>query len=145
MAKGAHLAQHKKEIDQNAFLDAYKEMGNISRASTASNIDRRSHYRWLENDEAYAENFAEAEKEAIEKLEAEARRRASEGYEEPVFYKGEVCGTVRKYSDVLLMFLLKGLKPDMYKDRTHTEISGNVTIGLAEKLRTARERVEENK
>ncbi len=41
-----------------------------------------------------------------------------EGVEEPVrWYKGEAGGMVRKYSDVLLIFLLKGLRPDKYKDR----------------------------
>ena len=51
-------------------------------------------------------------------LEAEAHRRAVEGVEEPVgWYKGQAGGTVRRYSDVLLMFLLKGVLPERYKDR----------------------------
>ena len=44
--------------------------------------------------------------------------------EEPVFYQGEVVGSVRKFSDTLLMFLLKGNRPDKYKDRVSKEIAG---------------------
>ena len=51
-------------------------------------------------------------------LEAEAYRRAVEGWVEPVgWYKGKAGGTVRRYSDTLLIFTLKGLLPDRYRDR----------------------------
>jgi hypothetical protein len=49
-------------------------------------------------------------------LESEARRRAVDGVDEPVFHKGRICGTVRKYSDALLMFLLRGNAPEKYKE-----------------------------
>ena len=70
----------------------------------------------------------------MDRLEAEARRRAIEGIEKPVFYKGKMCyrdevdpatgerrGTgepllIRKSSDVLLMFLLKGARPEKYRE-----------------------------
>jgi hypothetical protein len=55
---------------------------------------------------------------ACDILEAEAHRRAVEGVEKPVgWYKGRPGGYVREYSDVLLIFLLKGLRPEKYKDR----------------------------
>ena len=41
-----------------------------------------------------------------------------------MFYKGAETGTVRKYSDALLTLLLKGAKPDKYKDRVQSEVSG---------------------
>ncbi len=38
--------------------------------------------------------------------------------EKPVgWYKGKPGGTVRLYSDVLLMYLLKGLRPEKYRER----------------------------
>ena len=49
-------------------------------------------------------------------LEAEARRRAAIGVDEPVFYKGEVVGHIRKYSDTLLMFLLKAHWPEKFRE-----------------------------
>ena len=39
-----------------------------------------------------------------------------------MYYKGEVVGTIRKYSDTLLIFLLKGALPEVYRERY--EISG---------------------
>ncbi len=68
---------------------------------------------------------------AADVLEAEAHRRAVEGVEEPVgWYKGVAGGTVRRYSDVLLIFTLKGLLPDIYRERkdvqsvlTHVDVS----------------------
>jgi hypothetical protein len=41
-------------------------------------------------------------------LEAEARRRAVQGWDEPVFHQGRKVGTIRKYSDRMLEILLKG-------------------------------------
>jgi hypothetical protein len=53
--------------------------------------------------------------EAIGGLEDEAVRRAYEGWLKPVFYQGRQCGAVRRYSDKLLMFLLKGWRPERYR------------------------------
>ena len=61
---------------------------------------------------------------AADVLEREAWRRASEGVKQPVFYQGEVCGHVRKYSDVLLIFLLKGARPDKYREQLATPAAG---------------------
>ncbi len=48
-----------------------------------------------------------------------------EGVEEPVgWYKGVPGGTVRRYSDVLLMFLLKALRPEKYRERV--EVRGSL-------------------
>jgi hypothetical protein len=70
-------------------------------------------------DLAYAEKFASAREEAVDLLEGEALRRAVQGVEEPVFYKGERVdkGQVRRYSDVLLIFLLKANRPVKFRDR----------------------------
>jgi len=101
-----------------AFLAAYRETGNVRVACIAAQISRSSHYRWLEQSSDYAQEFEQAKKDAVDVLEAEARRRAVEGWEEPVgWYKGQAGGTVRKYSDILLMFLLKGAAPEKYRER----------------------------
>ena len=44
---------------------------------------------------------------AAESLENEARRRAIEGVVDDVWYQGEKVGKQRRFSDVLLIFLLK--------------------------------------
>ena len=108
---------------RSSFLAAYAELGNITRAAQAAGIPRTKHYTWLK-DPAYAKSFLEAEEIAIERLESEARRRAVEGTEKPVFYKGEECGTIREYSDTLLIFLLNAARPEKYKKLNRHEIVG---------------------
>ncbi len=61
---------------------------------------------------------------AADVLEAEAHRRAVEGVEEPAgWYRGVAGGTVRRYSDNLLMFLLKGARPERYRERSAESIA----------------------
>ena len=62
-------------------------------------------------------------------MEREAARRAYHGVEEPVFHKGEVCGSIRKYSDTLMIFLLKARRPEVYRDMQEQGRGGvNVAI-----------------
>ena len=58
---------------------------------------------------------------ATEDLEKEVRRRAYQGVEEPVFYQGEICGHIQKYSDTLLMFAVKARKPE-YRDKITIDV-----------------------
>ena len=54
------------------------------------------------------------------------------------FYKGSVCGVVRKYSDSLLMFLLKGARPDVYREQMrheHAGVAGGPPIRIIEVVR----------
>ncbi len=122
---------------QNAFLKAYARHGTVTHASRDAGVHVSYHYNWLEIDPEYPEKFKFAHQEAVEALEKEARRRALEGVEEPTgWYKGEPGGFVKKYSDTLLIFLLKGALPEKYKDRfEHTgknggpiEVQSTVTI-----------------
>ena len=64
-----------------------------------------------------------------EALEDEATRRAAEGVDEPVFHQGAQVGTIRKYSDTLAIFLLKGAMPEKYRDNAKLELSGRVDLG----------------
>ena len=107
---------------QKRFLNVYRNNGGIiTRAAKTANIDRRYHYRWMENDTVYAEAFEEANKEVMETINEEIFRRAVEGIEKPVFYKGERVDTVREYSDNLLMFLAKRKDPQ-YRDNFQQNI-----------------------
>lgn len=126
---------------QKAFLAAYATSGNISAAAKLSKVHRSQHYDWIDADPAYAAAFAAAHDEAADLLETEARRRATVGVAEPVVYKGSLTHeplfdkdgnlkrnekgevqfsktplTIRRYSDVLLIFLLKGARPQVYRD-----------------------------
>ena len=107
-------------LKQKAFLAAYAECGCISYAARMAKCNRRTHYKWMQG-AAYAEAYAEAHEEACDALESEAWRRAVKGVPKPVYYKGKIVGTEREYSDILLMFLMKGWMPEKYRDNVKTE------------------------
>lgn len=115
---------HKKK---RAFLAAYAETGTVKAACEAAEISRATFYtkQWQE-DEDFRAAFAHAQDMAAETLENEARRRAVEGVKEPVgWYKGQPGGYVTRYSDTLLIFLMKGAMPEKYRERyEHTGPGG---------------------
>ncbi len=106
-----------KKKRQEAFLAEYRQCATITHAAAIALISRQRHYKWLDNDPAYVTPFEEAKVEATDALVSEARRRAIQGVEEPILYKGEVVKTIKKYSDTLLIFLLKGALPEVYRER----------------------------
>jgi hypothetical protein len=108
-----NIAHRKKR----AFLAAYSELGTVTHAADAAGIDRRSHSNWMHSDPGYRDAFESAGEMAVQHLEREARRRAIEGTEKPVYQGGKLVGTIREYSDTLLIFLLKGARPERYRER----------------------------
>ena len=77
----------------------------------------------------FAAQWDEALGEGIDILEAEARRRAFTGVEKPVYYKGKVVGSTTKYSDRLLMFLLKAHDPK-FRDGGKVKQPGATDVGV---------------
>lgn len=149
-AKPKRAAVQKRELPetkQAAFLSAYATCGNITAAARAAGCGRSQHYDWL-GDPDYERAFQLAHAEACESLEIEARRRAVDGWHEPVIYQGElqflpkfdpktktvvldnlgrpvrsdVPLTVNKRSDVLLIFLMKAAMPSKYRDNWKGEV-----------------------
>ncbi len=85
--------------------------------------------QWRE-DAAFQAVVERARLMAIDVLEDEATRRAVEGVEEPAgWYKGKSGGTVRRYSDTLLIFRLKGELPQKYAERLELR-GGLATLNL---------------
>lgn len=111
-------------VKREAFLKAFAICGNISMAAKAAKCHRQAHYGWMKDDKEYPARFKDAQDTAVDRMEAEADRRALRGVEEPVFYEGQQCGYKMRYSDNLLMFRLKALRPDQYRDRQSVEHSG---------------------
>ena len=104
-----------------AFLAAYRKTCNITASAKAAGIGPRQHYRWLEKYPKYGEAFARAQVVAADHLESVAIKRASVGWQEPVFYQGKACGKVRRYDGGLMQFLLRGAKPEKYRQ---VEVTG---------------------
>ena len=108
------------------FLRALETLGTVSAASKAANINSSTAYEHRKTDHEFAVAWAEAYDAYCDSLEQEAYRRAVKGVDEPVFYQGEKCGVIRKYSDTLLDRLLKGHRPERYREtRTQVNIQNN--------------------
>lgn len=114
--------------NQRIFLRAYEQIGGVQKAAVNCGLSRAIHAKWKRESDEYRAAFNDLRIDVLESLEKEAYRRAVTGVKEPVFHQGEVCGHVRKYSDSLLIFLLKGNNPKKYRDqfKGHIQIDGGV-------------------
>jgi hypothetical protein len=117
----AQFAQYK---NADSFLDHLSENGNISESCKLSGLARRDAYRYRESDASFKAAWDKALQIGIDAMEDEAVRRATQGVDKPIYYKGCKVDTVKEYSDTLLIFLLKGKRPTVYKDRTDITSNG---------------------
>lgn len=113
---------NKQQLWTDAFLAALSECGILSQASQLAKVDRASVWRRRKEDPEFNAACEQAMETAADKLEAEARRRAIEGVEEPVYQGGQLIGSKTVYSDSLLALLLKGRRKSVFADRT--ELTG---------------------
>ena len=109
---------------ERAFLAALADTGNVRAACTAAEIGHSTVYDRRKAVDRFADAWDDAMEQAADMLEAEALRRAAHGVKEPVYYKGKVVGHVLKYSDVLLIFLLKAARPAKFRDHYRVEHTG---------------------
>jgi hypothetical protein len=118
------------------FLQALAETGNVTLAAQAAGVCRACIYRARRRHPALAQLWDEAIQESADLLLAEARRRAYDGVDRPVVYKGELQGvwvspdgqpcpegtagarfaplTIKEYSDKLLLALLAAYRPEEF-------------------------------
>ena len=99
------LTRARPKID--AFIDKLRNSGNVRLSCNAAGVNRSTAYNWRDKWATFAAEWDEALEDACDILEAEAWKRA-----------------VNDKSDRLLMFLLKAHRPDKFKERTATELTG---------------------
>lgn len=133
------ITNDNREQRQGIFLRALAQGETMARALAQAGIaSRQTINAWREKDADFAAAYTEAMENAADLLETEARRRAVDGVEEPLHYQGQIFAHVRRYSDPLLLALLKATRPEKFKDRV--EHSGSVEVNLAERLARGRAR-----
>src|SRR5215510_5586972 len=115
---------------QQAFLAAYAECANITKAAASCGISRQAHQNWMKEHPHYRKAFEDAGSEFADSLQAEATRRGREGVKRIVMYRGEPAMTRDKvtgqweplyelvYSDRLLIELLGRWLPEAYRKRS---------------------------
>ena len=125
-----------EQAKKRAYLMAFSEMGSVCRSAKAAGITRVTAWNWEQVEgpegDAYRKALAVARRLASEALETEARRRAVEGLRRLRFDKGVPIidpetgepYIEHEYSDLLLIFLMKGAMPEKYRERASIEHSG---------------------
>lgn len=110
------------------FLEALSATCNVRASCQLAQVDKHTVYKLRHQDtprgRAFAEAWLQALDDAADRVEQELHRRAVVGYEEPVFYQGEQCGTVIRYSDMLLHKLAIRLRPEVWSEKYRLEHSG---------------------
>jgi hypothetical protein len=127
---------------KDRFLEAYAQTGNVSAAAASAGVGRRTVYAWKKHDEDFAQRFREAEQQAVELLEAEARTRATTGSKlvREVYRGDRLIERIVEYrpSDAVPVKLLQALRPDKYGDRlalTQTQIVKTMQTQIVKTMR----------
>lgn len=122
-----------------AFIAALRDTGVVRHAYEAAGMGRTVVYDARKKNPEFAKAWDDAVQDAADLLEMEAIRRAHHGVKKPVIYQGKLCGawvkdgqvveegtpgammiplSVTEYSDTLLIFMLKGIRPEKFKDHS---------------------------
>ena len=114
---GQKLTSEERPGVQAKFLAKFRRDANMSLACRHTGVSRTSVYRWVDRDiGGFAAEYRDAEEDAKDAIRAEIYRRGVTGWKEPVFYKGVKVDSIRKFSDVLLIFEAKRRMPDEYRE-----------------------------
>lgn len=105
------------------FLASLSLTPNVTEACRQAGVTRQAAYQYRAEDSEFAARWDAALDESTDELVGEAYRRAKEGVEEPVYFMGRVVGKVRKYSDTMLIFLLKSHRRKVYGDKLDADLT----------------------
>lgn len=108
---------NKPGVWQPRFIEALRELGHVGKACELAKVSKQTVYNYRRDDKEFEKAWDLAIEDAAWSLEDEAWRRGRDGVDKPIVYKGIITGTMKEYSDTLLMFMLKGIKPDKFADR----------------------------
>lgn len=113
------------------FLRFLAETGRVGHASKLAGFtDPSPLYDRRKRDPEFKKAWEDALETAGDVFEDEAVRRGKEGVVKDIYYKGEVVGQERVYSDGLLSKLLDGAKRDKYNPKKDAA-KVDVHVGLA--------------
>jgi hypothetical protein len=117
---------------QDQFLTVYRQTGLWNKAARAAGTTKSEIQRYCESKTEDAETFLlniqAASGDWADTIEAEMTRRAIEGVEKDVYYKGQVVGTEIVYSDTLLAKMADAHVPVYAK--TKEQESGGISIQI---------------
>lgn len=124
-----------------AFHEQLAATGNVTAAAEAAGIPRTCIYDWRAEDPEFAAAMDASAQRGLDRAEDELARRGIQGWDEPVYQQGHMVGSVRRFSDTCLIFLLKNRRRDIYGDRQQVDVNAVGDLGAA--MAAARARVKE--
>lgn len=117
---------------RTAFLKGLTSGMTVARAAREARLALRTLYNWRHQHAEFRKAWDAArltgDDAMAARLEAEADRRAVRGYREPIYFSGKLVGHRRKYSDTLLMFRLRALRPQRYAVASKSDESVTVVL-----------------
>lgn len=111
------------EAQKQMYLEAVPRLFTVAASLKAAGVTPSALARWREEDGAFLVAERQQRELAADVLEGEAVRRAYKGVRRPVYQGGLLAGHVTEYSDTLLVFLLKGMRPDKYRERAEVSVT----------------------
>lgn len=139
-------ATKRTKARDNKFFKALAENKTIGDAAKIAGYSRRSVYDYADEDPEFKEKFNDAKEDIAERLEKEADVRAVEGYTagyKTVYIEGKPKSVpIKRKSDALLMFRLRALKPEIYRDNYNPDVEEleappiKVEFAVSEPVRT---------
>ena len=122
----------KKEDWKPRVIELIASGCTVTDAARECGISRNNIYQYADKNEEFKQTIQRAYADSADYLEAEARRRAIHGVVRKKFDKGvpiidPATGeqyTEREYSDTLLIFLLKGRRPEVFGERVRVDHAG---------------------
>ena len=135
---------------RQAFLEGISQGLTPTKAAQRAQKPRLYFYHWRRMDHTFKVEWDDANEQGADLLEEEARRRAVNGVETPVYDKdGNLKYTKVEYSDTLLHTLLKAARPAKFResfrpDASDDDMSNPGSSSAMERLTLALEQVAES-
>jgi len=109
------------------FLEEYAKTALVVQSAAIANISCAAVLAHRKSDPEFQANYDLAYTTYCESIEKEIHRRAIEGWDKPVWHKGEMVGTEIRHSDRLLELYAKR-HIAAYRDKV--DVSGHITGGV---------------
>lgn len=114
---------------QKAFIASYLDVHQFGEACELAGVSRTTVLQWERKDPRRFGSIYDLARRAVgHAVEDAAYRRSVNGCERGVYWQGMLVGTERVYSDRLAVFLLRGLLPDIYGDKSKVTVDGEVSV-----------------
>ena len=115
---------------KRCFLTAYAGTFDIQKSAAIVGCHWRLHYVWLAKDPAYKLAFEEAREIAGDVLESAVYDAVMNGDDKVLSFKGHIIERYKQKSDILRIFMLKGLKPQYRDSFNLSAVTGPISLSI---------------